>query len=129
MLRPGGRLVTADSDAATTVIEGVDPAAATAVAAWRASMLPGGPVVAHLAARLAEAGFGSVSVESHLLEVGSLDRADGVMGLADWGEPAGAVGALGPDAARRWRGWVEGAVAAGRLRFRYRYEVGSAVAV
>lgn len=129
VLRPGGRLVSADSDPATTVIEGVDAAAATAVAAWRASTRPGGAVVGRLAEHLVAAGFGRVGIESYLLELSSLDRADGIMGLADWGELAAEEGALDPGAARRWRGWVEEAAAAGRLRFRCRYVVGSAIAL
>jgi len=121
VLVPAGRVAVFEPDVMSTRIEGVDPRAAEAVAAWRASTRAGAPVVRSLARVLTDAGFDDVQVDVSVLDLSDLRRADGIMGLAGWGESATAAGALDPVAGATWRADVEAAASAGTLRFTCAY--------
>jgi len=66
-------------------------------------------------------GFGEVYVERQLLDLAFLDRADGVMGLVDWGEHAARAKVLSHDDARRRSTAVQAANCTQSLRFRCEY--------
>lgn len=121
VLRPGGRLLTWDPDLTTARIDGVDDAAAAAVVAWRAATRPGRATVATLDDSLRSAGFGEVRIDERMLDLTDLERADGIMGLADWGLLAGDAGGLPAALAQEWSNSVHVAWRAGRLRYRCRY--------
>ena len=71
-----------------------------------------------------DAGFHDVLIERHLLDLGSLDRADGIMGLADWGHQAATTGAISLADARRWSEDVRSAHRNRSLRYRCVYLLG-----
>lgn len=121
-LGPGGRIVTCDPDLTTAAIEGVDPGDAAAVLEWRMRTRPGASAVADMAGTLTEAGFSDVVVEPKVLELMDLDRADGAMGLAEWGGLA-----LDEPGGRAWRTAVERAAAGGTLRYTCTYVVATAM--
>jgi ubiquinone/menaquinone biosynthesis C-methylase UbiE len=121
VLRRDGVVITFDPDALTARVDGVDQDLATQVLAWRASTRPGADTVRTIDARLAERGFESVHVERHLLELASLDRADGMMGVEGWGDQAASAGQLSAAAASTWSAEVRAANQAGTLRFRCDY--------
>jgi SAM-dependent methyltransferase len=126
VLRPGGVVAMLEPDVMSARIEGLDADAARVVCEWRAATRPGAAVVRDLAGRLADAGFDAVTADTAVLELVSLDRADSMMGLPDWGEAAGAAGALAPAAAARWRADAVAAAERGRLRFSTTYLLVSA---
>ncbi len=128
VLRPGGRLITFDPDLTTASIEGVDERSAAGVREWRVTTRPGAPTVHALAQRLAANGFTAIRIEPRVLDLGDLDRADGIMGLATWGRAAADAGALPPAAGRRWSADVRSAARAGTLRYRCTYLLAAATA-
>jgi SAM-dependent methyltransferase len=121
VLRRDGVVITFDPDLMTASVDGVDRAVAARVRAWRTSTRPGADTVRKLDSLLAELGFEDVLVERHLLDLTSLDRADGMMGVAEWGAQAAAAGRLSVGAASRWSDEVREANRAGTLRFRCDY--------
>jgi SAM-dependent methyltransferase len=121
VLRREGIVITFDPDVLTANIDGVDQDLATRVLAWRTTTRPGADAVGTIEPLLVEVGFDSVHVERHLLDLRSLDRADGMMGVAEWGEQAAAAGQLSAGAASRWSDEVREADRAGTLRFRCDY--------
>lgn len=126
VLRPGGLMIVFEPDLVTARIEGLDAAAAEAVIGWRAGTRPGAGVVHGMAGALAAAGFDDVRVEPVVLELDDLRRADGMMGLPEWGESAANAGALGADAARHWRDDARSAWERGVLRYSCTYLHGRA---
>jgi hypothetical protein len=121
VLRRGGMVMSFDPDLTTAGVRGVDPEVATPVLAWRAVTRPGAGVVQALERALATIGFGDIAIERTVLELDSLDRADGIMGLAGWGDLAATAGDISNRDARRWRHDVRRAHAAGTLRYRCTY--------
>jgi SAM-dependent methyltransferase len=121
VLRRDGIVVTFDPDVLTASVDGIDQDVATRVLAWRTTARPGADTVRTIDSLLVEVGFDSVHVERHLLDLTSLDRADGMMGVAEWGEQAAAAGQLSAGAASRWSDEVREANRAGTLRFRCDY--------
>ncbi len=121
VLRHGGLAISFDPDLTTAEVEGVDGRLAAAVLGWRRDTRPGAGVVRAIERALISVGFGDVHLERRLLDLESLDRADGIMGLAGWGTLAAAAGRLSDDAARRWSGEVHDANEAGTLRYRCEY--------
>jgi SAM-dependent methyltransferase len=121
VLRPDGRLVVFEPDLSTVRIEGVDAGAAGDVAAWRTSTRPGAEVVRSLGRVLADSGFADVRVDVSVLHLTDLGRADGIMGIADWGELGADAGALDAGAGARWRAEVQAAAADGTLRYTCAY--------
>lgn len=126
VLRPGGAFVVFEPDLVTARIEGMDAAAAATIAGWRAGTRPGADVVHGMAGALAAAGFDNVRVEPVVLELDDLRRADGMMGLPEWGESAANAGLLAPDDARRWRDDAWTAWERGVLRYSCTYLHGRA---
>ncbi len=121
VLRRDGILITFDPDLLTANVDGVDQDVATRVLAWRTATRPGAATVRTIDSLLVDVGFDSVHVERQVLDVTSLDRADGMMGVAEWGEQAAAAGQLSAGAASRWSDEVREANRAGTLRFRCDY--------
>jgi SAM-dependent methyltransferase len=121
VLRRDGVVITLDPDVLTSKVDGVDQDIAKRVLAWRAATRPGADMVRTIDSLLAELGFDDVHVERHLLDLTSLDRADGMMGVADWGDQAAAAGQLSAEDASQWRDEVHEADRAGVLRFRCDY--------
>ena len=126
VLRPRGAVVIFEPDLTTACIEGVDVEAAASVVAWRAKTRPGAHAVQALAEVFERAGFLDVRVDSVVLDLDDLRRADRIMGLPDWGEAAGRAGALAPLPAARWRDDIAAAAASGMLRYRCSYLLGHA---
>jgi trans-aconitate methyltransferase len=126
LLNPGGRLVICEPDLTTAAVEGLDTVATAAVLNWRASTRAGLKTVHDLPNALRHAGFAGVSVEPRVLELSDLTRADGIMGLAEWGRLASESGALSSEVGTRWRGDVENAWRRGRLRYSCTYLLGTA---
>jgi SAM-dependent methyltransferase len=128
VLQPGGRLITFDPDLATASVDGVDERAASAVLAWRVTTRPGAATLRTLQPALEASGFVEIHVEPRVLELTDLARADGIMGLATWGQAAADAGVLSPGDAQRWNDDVNTSARAGRLRYRCSYLLASAIA-
>ena len=126
VVRPGGALVVFEPDLVTARIEGMDAAAAATIVGWRAGTRPGAAGVHRMAGALAAAGFNDVRVEPVGLELDDLRRADGMMGLPEWGESAAHAGLFGPEDARRWRDDAWSAWERGILRYSCTYLHGRA---
>ena len=74
-----------------------------------------------LAGVLASAGFAHARIDSSILRLDDLGRADSMMGLPDWGEAAGAAGVLAAPHAARWREDASAASKRGALRYSCTY--------
>ena len=129
VLRRGGALAVFEPDLLTARIEGLDPTVAVAVLRWRAGTRPGAGAVHDLAGALGAAGFADVRVDAVALDLDDLHRADGMMGLPEWGESAGGAGFLAPRDALRWRDDALAASQRGTLRYSCTYLHGRARAV
>ena len=124
-----GRLISFDPDLTTASVEGVDERSAAVVRDWRVTTRPGAATVHALQQTLEATGFTAVRVEPRVLDLGDLDRADGIMGLASWGRAAADAGVLSrSDAAGRWYDDVNSSARAGTLRYRCSYLLASATA-
>ena len=121
VLRGGGVVISFDPDLTTAKAGGIDEAVATGVLAWRAGTRPGTDIVHTLDRALIAAGFADVHIERHVLDLASLDRADGMMGIAEWGARAAEANVVSPLVARRWSDAVQRASRDGSLRFRCAY--------
>jgi SAM-dependent methyltransferase len=128
VLRRGGRVVTFDPDLTTAEVDGVDEHTAAIVLAWRVSTRPGASTVHALHQTLEDGGFVDVHVESRMLELGDLDRAQGIMGLATWAHAAAEAGVLPTAAAQLWNDDVRAAARNRTLRYRCTYLLASATA-
>ena len=128
VLRPAGKLVSFDPDLTTASIDGVDNPSVSVILQWRVNTRPGAGTVQELGAALAAHAFVHVDVESLVLDLTDLDRADGIMGLAGWGDAAAEAGVLSHSAAPRWRDDVHAASRAGTLRYRCGYRLADATA-
>lgn len=126
ILRPAGHLVCFDPDLTTATVDGVDDRTAATILEWRRSTRPGAATVHDLSASLRTAGFADVRVEALVLDLVDLDRADGIMGLANWGHATADAGALSRVDAQRWTDDVRTAANDGTLRYRCSYLLGIA---
>jgi SAM-dependent methyltransferase len=126
VLRAGGHLVCFDPDLTTATVDGVDARSAAVILDWRLGTRPGAATVHDLAGSLRAAGFADVHVEAATLDLGDLDRADGIMGLANWGAAAADAGLLSRADAQRWTEGVHAAARNGTLRYRCSYLLGTA---
>ncbi len=116
-----GVAISFDPDVNTAWVDGVDRDLAAAVLAWRRDTRAGANDVYAIEQILNDVGFVAVHVERHILELTSLDRADGVMGLPGWGLLAAQAVRVSEDAAREWSRRVHHADAAGTLRYMCEY--------
>ena len=126
MLRPAGHLVCFDPDLTTATVDGVDAGSAAIVLEWRHGTRPGAATVHDLAGSLHAAGFSDVHIEAAMLQLADLDRADGMMGLASWGDRAADAGMLSRVDAQHWTDDVRAAARDGSLRYRCSYVLGLA---
>ncbi|HET6749665.1 MAG TPA: hypothetical protein VFL71_10420 [Actinomycetes bacterium] len=118
MTRPGGRLVVADPDYDTQVVDVADQALARRVLRYRADRLLRNGTLAHrMAGLFATAGLSEVQVEPMTLVVRDHRAVDGVLGLRSWAGAAHQAGLLDADDAARWPELFDEAVAAGRLLY------------
>jgi SAM-dependent methyltransferase len=124
VLRLGGVVISFDPDLTTAAIDGTDQGLAARVLAWRAATRPGAHTVQTLHDAFGDSGFDDVRIERRLLDLDSLDRADGIMGLADWGHQAATAGAISRADARRWNDDVQAAHRDRSLRYRCTYLLG-----
>jgi hypothetical protein len=113
-----------DPDLTTATVEGVDQDLAARVLGWRAATRPGADVVHALGRALVAARFGDVEVQRRVLDLADLNRADGIMGLAEWGDQAARTTALSQADAQRWNDDVRAAHRDGRLGYRCTYALG-----
>ncbi len=89
--------------------------------AWRRDTRAGADDVSAIDRILTTVGFGTIHLERHTLDLASLDRADGIMGLAGWGQLAANAGRLSNDEAREWTREAHQANEAGSLRYKCVY--------
>ena len=129
VLRRDGVVAIFEPDLTTARIDGLDATAAEAVCRWRAHTRPGAASVTSLREVLEAAALRVVRLESTRLELDDLDRADGIMGLVDWGEAAARAGVLDPAAGRRWRDDARAASRCGALRYSCDYVLATARAI
>lgn len=116
--RPGGRLVVADPDHDTQVVDVADQALARRVLRYRADRLLRNGTLAHRTAGLfVTAGLSEVQVEPMTLVVRDHRAVDGVLGLRSWAEAAHQAGLLDADDAARWPELFDEAVASGRFLY------------
>ena len=115
VLRPGGRLVVAEPDWGTLVVDPGAPDVVRAVAAAACRRMRSGAVGRALPRLLAEAGLQGVDVAARTLVLRDLKTAEGILDLAGAAAAAVASGALAERAARGWADELRGADARGRL--------------
>ena len=89
-------------DLTTATVDGVDAGLAAVILDWRRGTRPGAATVHELPGSLRAAGFSDVHVDAVTLDLGDLDRADGIMGLAGWGRAAADAGLLSRDDVQQW---------------------------
>ncbi len=115
VLRPGGRLVVAEPDWGTLVVDPGPPEVARAVAAAALGRVRSGAVGRRLPRLLAEAGLEQVDVVARTLVLRDLHMAQGMLDLTGAARAAVASGALAVREARRWRAALRRADARGRV--------------
>jgi SAM-dependent methyltransferase len=118
IVRPGGRVVLADPDYDTQVLDIADQQLARRVLRFRADVLLRNGTLAHqhpgiLAAR----GLTDVAVESHTLLVRDPTTVDNVLGLRTWAATAAEHGVLDPAEARTFENQFDLAVSTGRFTY------------
>jgi SAM-dependent methyltransferase len=123
VLRRGGQLVMCDPVLSRARLDGVPDFDPAPVLGWRAATRPGLDAVESPIRALATAGFERGATEIHKFIATGLDRADGVMGLADWGTLS-----LGAGDGSDWRRAIEAADAAGTLVYECDYVITTGVA-
>ncbi len=115
VLRSGGRIVVAEPDWATLVIDAPDPATSRLVARAAASRFRS-PSVGHTLRRLLRhAGAAEVAVAARTLVIDDHATAEQVFQIADAARRAADDGLVAPGAAAAWLAGVERAGAAGDL--------------
>lgn len=118
--RPGGRVVVADPDYDTQVVEIEDQDLARRVLRFRADHLLRNGAIAHRTAGLfVRAGLAEVSVEGVPVVVRDPTALDHAMGLRSWAETARERGVLSASDARAWERGIDDAVAGGRFLYAF----------
>ncbi|MEU7757787.1 MULTISPECIES: methyltransferase domain-containing protein [Micromonospora] len=118
VVRPGGRIVLADPDYDTQVLDITDQALARRVLRFRADVLLRNGTLAHQhAGILATLGLADVTVEPRTLLVRNPAAADNVLGLRSWAATAARRGVLEPAEARAFEDQFDEAVEAGRFTY------------
>jgi len=115
IVRPGGRLVVAEPDWGTLVVDSPDPDTARVVTAAAARRVRAGDAGRRLRRLLAEAGLTGVDVVARTLVVTDAAQADLLFDLAAAADRAVADGELRPDDVRGWRADLARAGAEGRF--------------
>ncbi|GAB3339777.1 methyltransferase domain-containing protein [Micromonospora halotolerans] len=118
VVRPGGRVVLADPDYDTQVLDIADQSLARSVLRFRADALLRNGTLAHQqAGLLAAQGLVDINVEARTLVVRSPTAVDNVLGLRSWAATAAEWGALDPAEARAFTEQFDDAVAAHRFTY------------
>jgi SAM-dependent methyltransferase len=126
--RSGGRIVLADPDYDTQVVEVADQSLARRVLRWRADHgLRNGTIAHRMAGMFAGAGLEQVEVEAMTLLVRDPLAVERVMGLRSWAAIAHGAGLLAADDAARWPVLIDEAIAAGRFLYAVTFFVTSGV--
>lgn len=116
--RPGGRLVIADPDYDTQVVDVADQALARRVLRYRADrQLRNGALAHRMAGLFSSAGLAEIQVEPMTLVVRDHLAVDGVLGLRSWAEGAKEAGLLSAADAARWPALFDQAVATDRFLY------------
>jgi SAM-dependent methyltransferase len=115
VVRPGGRVVAAEPDWGTLVIDAGDPAAAAEVAAAAGRRLRSGLVGRSLRRLFAEAGLAEVTAVARTLVVTDRARADMLFDLPGGARQAVVDGSLAADRASAWLDELASAEAEGTL--------------
>ncbi|WP_431930098.1 methyltransferase domain-containing protein [Micromonospora sp. RP3T] len=118
VVRPGGRIVLADPDYDTQVLDIADQGLARRVLRFRADVLLRNGALAHQhAGLLAAHGLLDVTVEPWTLLVRDPAAVDNVLGLRSWAATAAHRGALDPAEARAFEAQFDEAVGARRFTY------------
>lgn len=118
VVRPGGRIVLADPDYATQVLDIEDQNLAAKVLRFRADVgLRNGTLAHRHAGLLAARGLVDIAVEARTLVVRDPTAVDNVMGLRSWAHTAAEHGYLDANEAQRFVAQFDQAVRAGRFTY------------
>ncbi|MEV0427995.1 methyltransferase domain-containing protein [Micromonospora sp. NPDC050495] len=118
VVRPAGRIVLADPDYDTQVLDIADQSLARRVLRFRADvLLRNGTLAHHHAGLLAAHGLVAITVEPRTLVVRDPTAVDNVLGLRSWAATAAQRGALDPAEARAFEDQFDEAVAAHRFTY------------
>lgn len=118
VVRPGGRIVVADPDYATQVLDIEDQQLAVRVLRFRAEAgLRNGTLAHRHPGMLAARGLEDIAVEARTLVVRDPTAVDNVMGLRSWAHTASARGYLDPSDADRFVVQFDQAVRTGRFTY------------
>jgi len=116
--RPGGRIVVADPDYDTQVVDVADQALARRVLHYRADHMIRNATLAHTMPGLfVRAGLHDVALEAMTLIVRDPEAVDHVMGLRSWAADGHERGEVSQDDARAWPEAFDAAVASGRFLY------------
>jgi SAM-dependent methyltransferase len=125
---PGGRVVLADPDYDTQVVDVADQALARRLLRFRADrMLRNGTLAHRHAGLLADRRMRQVHVEARTLVVRDPRAVDHVLGLRSWAETAHEQGVFTEAEARAWVGRFDEAVAGGRFTYAVTFFITAAV--
>jgi SAM-dependent methyltransferase len=114
--RSGGRIVLADPDYDTQVVEVEDQLLARRVLRWRADhCLRNGTIAHRMAGMFVQAGLQQIELDAMTLLVRDHTAVQNVMGLRDWATIGHATGILSADDAARWPLVIDQAIATGRF--------------
>jgi SAM-dependent methyltransferase len=112
--KPGARVVVADPDYGTQVVEGPDQELADRVLGFRARHgVRHGRLAHRMGGLFVEAGLGDVRVEAMPIVVRDPGALDNAMGLRDWAGLACAHGLVEPDEVAEWQESLDRAAANG----------------
>ncbi|MET8833512.1 methyltransferase domain-containing protein [Micromonospora sp. NPDC004540] len=118
VVRPSGRVVLADPDYDTQVLDIADQSLARRVLRFRADVLLRNGTLAHQhAGLLAAYGLVDINVEARTLVVRNPTAVDNVLGLRSWAATAAERGALDPAEAQAFADAFDDAVAAHRFTY------------
>jgi SAM-dependent methyltransferase len=125
--RSGGRVVVADPDYDTQVVDVSDQRLARRVLRYRADHLVRNATLAHrMPGLFSRAGLEDVSVEAMTLIVRDHTAVDNVMGLRDWAAHGHERGLVSPEDAEDWPEVFDDAVASGRFMYAVTFFITSA---
>jgi SAM-dependent methyltransferase len=118
--RPGGRLVAADPDYATQVVDVADQELARRVLGFRADHLLRNGTLAHrLGGVFVRAGLTDVVVEAFPVVLRDPTSLDNAMGLRTWAEVAHGRGLLREDEVEAWEREIDAAIAGGHFLYAF----------